>query len=355
MYQKYIKVTGTANERGRQIGSLLKMQIETNYKNQTEYYRNKENFDYIKWGEIACRYIPIIEKWAPKVLEEMHGMAEGSGLAFDQILAMTTAYEKSFARDQVSDKCTSFLAAPKATKEGKTIVGQTNDECFTEWLPQLDAVIHHKEGDEEAIIYTHPGVPAYMGINNYGLSVLWTYIDNGITGTGVPTNVIIRQLLGCRNVDEAIHYLQEIPHDIPNQFGLADKEGNIVSAECFPNKVYTMRSNEYLIHANHNVIAVQEEERTCSQTTWDRYQVMEQQVKENLGNIDVDLAKQFLKSHERFPHSICCHPFPEKPWNKTLASMIYDLNEGKMHIAFGNACEVPYHTYEFVNYPWDII
>lgn len=68
----------------------------------------------------------------------MHGLAEGAEMEFEQILALTTAYEKSFARDQVSDKCTAFMASSRATKDGKVIVGQTNDECFTEWLYQLE-------------------------------------------------------------------------------------------------------------------------------------------------------------------------------------------------------------------------
>ena len=44
---------------------------------------------------MAERYVPMIEKWAPEVLEEMHGLAEGAEMEFEQILALTTAYEKS--------------------------------------------------------------------------------------------------------------------------------------------------------------------------------------------------------------------------------------------------------------------
>ena len=66
--------------------------------------------------------------------------------------------------------------------------------------------------------------------------------------------------------------------------------------------------------------------------------------------IDVELAKEFFRSHERFPNSICSHPYPEKPWNKTLATMVFDLTEGEMHIAFGNACETPFNSYKFEHY-----
>lgn len=347
MYKKYIAVEGDAFSRGKQIGEELKMQIETNYLNQKRYYMDREGFDYGKWEEVAARYVRHMEKWTSEVLDEMRGMAEGAQMDFKQVLALATAYEKSFARDQISDKCTAFLVTGEASRDRKTIIGQTNDECFTEWLYQLDTVIHHIEGDREVLLYTHPGVPAYMGINNGGVAVMWTYIDNGVTGDGLPTNVIIRHLLNCRTAKEAVQFLKEAPHDIPNQFGIADKTGYIASVECFPNKVYIKTDDKYLVHANHTVIGIEEPEFTCSKTTWDRYEVMEEQVKQNLGKIDVDMCKDFLRNHDRFPNSICSHPYPEKPWNKTLAAMVFDLGQMEMHIAFGNPCDHEYRTYRF--------
>ena len=349
MYKRFITVNGNAYERGFEIGRQLKMQIETNYLNQAKYYDVPNGVNYTEWGEMAMRYVPFLEKWTPEVLEEMKGTAEGAGMEFKQILAMTTAYEKSFCRDMVEDKCTAFLLSKDVTKEQKVIVGQTNDECYTEWLYQLDTVIHHVDGGQEVMTYTHPGIPAYMGINNDGLAVLWTYIDNGVTGNGVPTNAIIRHLLTLKSVDEAVDFLKKVPHDIPNQFGVADKAGNIASVECFPNKVYVDCNKLFLVHTNHTAFA-DEPEYTCSKTTWDRYDVMKEQIEGNIGDIDVQKCEDFLRSHERFPNSICSHAYPEKPWNKTLAAMVFDLTEGEMHITFGNPCESEYHTYKFDNY-----
>lgn len=350
MYRKYIVVEGDSYSRGLKIGEELKVQIELNYQNQEKFYLDKEGFNYGKWGEMATRYLPYIEKYAPEVLEELEGMAKGAGMDFKNILALTTAYEKSFARDMVKGKCTSFQVTGEATYAHKTIVGQTNEECFTEWLYPLDVVIHHIDGEHESLIYTHPGVPAYSGINNHGLAVLWEYIDNGVVGSGVPTNVIIRHLLNLKTADEAIEFLQSIPHDIPNEFGIADKNGRIVSTECFPNKVYIDEGDGYLVHTNHIVIAKEEPEYTCSTATWDQYEVMEEQIKKNYGNIDVDMCKDFLKSHERFPNCICAHLCAERPWNKTFAAMVYDLSGGEMHIAFDNPCEAEYKKLRFRRY-----
>ena len=62
------------------------------------------------------------------------------------------------------------------------------------------------------------------------------------------------------------------------------------------------------------------------------------------------MQKNFLEVMRDFPNSICSHPYPEKPWNKTLATMVFDLTEGEMHIAFGNAYETPFNSYKFEHY-----
>lgn len=351
MYQRYIAVEGSAYERGVQIGQKLRRQIEVNYLNQSRFYREKEDFSYNKWGEMAKRYLPIIEKWTPEVLEEMNGMMDGSGLPFEYVLALTTAYEKSFARDMVKGKCTSFMVSKPATYAQKVIVGQTNEEDYTEWLSALDTVIHHIDGENEVLLYTHPGVPAYTGMNNRGLAVLWEYIDNGKVGDiGVPTNAIIRHILNCANVDEAVEFLKSVPHDVPNEFGIADKSGRLLSVECFPNKVYVKETDSYIVHTNHIIVGTEEPEYTCSAATYDQYEVMERQILDHYGYIDVEMGQEFLKNHERYPHSICAHPTAERPWNETLAGVVYDLTCGEMFTSFGCPCENVFQKNRFRKY-----
>lgn len=353
MYERIIRVEGSARERGVQIGQQLKDAIQTNYLNQTRFYRDTEGYDYQAWCQCSKKYLPFLQKYAPQVLEELEGMAQGSGLAMEQILAMTTAYEKSFGCQDMGDKCTAFLAMGKATQNGSVLCGQTNDERLDEWLHELDVVIHHLDPESglEVLTYTHPGIPAYMGMNNAGLAVLWTYIDNGQKQDGVPTNVIIRQLLSCTTLEEGVAYLQSIPHAIPNHFALAHRTQGIVCVECFPNAVYVQRGEDYLVHANHNLFCPQEKEETCSWSTRQRCQQMERLVKEQYGKITPEVAEDFFRSHDGFPYSICVHPNPNKPLGKTLAAMVYDLEQGEMHIAFGNPCEMPYHRYRFDRYP----
>lgn len=351
MYERYISSIGNDFKRGFDIGVNLKAQIQTNYLNQVRFYKETENYDYKLWEKNCSKYIPYIEKWAPEVLEELKGMAEGAEISFESILAMSTAYEKSFGCEKVGDKCTAFLATNNAVEGNGTICAQTNDERFDEWLHELDVVIHHKDDltGLEVLTYTHPGVPAYMGMNNKGLAVLWTYIDNGQAQNGVPTNIIIRKLLNMETIEKAVEYLKSIPHAIPNQFSLAHADGKIVCVECFPNKIYVKYGVNYLTHTNHNTFA-DEKECTCSWSTYQRREEVEKLVKQHYGKLNVERAKEILASHKGFPYSICVHPNEHKPLGKTLAAMIYDLNCGEMHIAFGNACCSKFYSYRFNQY-----
>lgn len=348
MIHRYIEVRGTDFERGILIGQTLKMQIETNLASQKLFYKdNKKTIS--QWLEKAAAYLEFTEKYAPNILQEMRGVAEGSQLDFQEILYLYTIYERSFFDEAISDKCTSFAVKGSATVDGTVICGQTNDERLDEYRSEVDCVVHHVDSNSslETLIYSHPGIPAYMGMNNYGLGIMWTYIDNGQRQPGVPTAGIIRELLNKKNLKEAKDYLYEIPHAIPNQFTLSHSKEGILSVECFPNGIYESQPSDYLIHGNHNSIALEEPEKGGSKTSHSRCEAMAAIVQENFGIIDVELGKQFLANHRNFPKSICNHPSPEHPLSKSLASMVFDLGKGEMHLAFGNACEQPFHVYHF--------
>lgn len=159
MYERYLKVTGNAYERGLAIGKALSMQIQTNYRNQKKYYRISEGYNYEDWEHICLRYQDAIYKWAPDVMDEIRGTAEGSGMELKQILALTTAYEKSFGRNEIREKCTVLAASGDATKDGSVILAQTNDENFTEWLNELDVVIHHVQSGFQVMTLPIPVFP----------------------------------------------------------------------------------------------------------------------------------------------------------------------------------------------------
>jgi hypothetical protein len=68
-------------------------------------------------------------------------------------------------------------------------------------------------------------------------------------------------------------------------------------------------------------------------------------------DLTVEDLKAFLADHEGKPTSICRHPHdgPDHPSvsarGRTVASIIAEPGEGRMHVARGNPCQTPYATY----------
>jgi len=378
MKKRLLTVVGNDHERGYQIGTQLERSIKVNYLNQIRHYKEMSGYDFTQWVESCKKYIPLVQKYTPHTYAELCGMADGAKMPFEQILALTSAYELAVTGGNIADKCTGFSVAGNYTDNGGAICGQTNDEDFSEWIPYLDAVLRHKASDgPSALIYTHPGIAAYMGMNDAGISILWQYIDNGERAFGVPTNCIIREVLFYSELDDVINFLNEVPHAIPNHYLITHKNQGKASVECYPSGVFVKKSLTNICHANNiltpekingcdkknpliyrNPFSVSEMEKEAYEGAlngidgvleWSyvRYDTICKLVDANKGKINVDIAKQFLSDHTHEPFSICSHPnFVNTRW-KTLASIVFDMEQAHMHIAFGSACETDFYEFSF--------
>lgn len=382
MNQRFFSVAGTDYQRGLEVGKLLRWSIVTNFNNQVDFYAAKppgEAYNFQNWAEESKDYLPYIQEYCPHCYEELRGMAEGAQLPLKDILALTTAYELAVTGGNVSGKCTGFAVAGEYTKTGGAICGQTNDECVNEWLSDLDVVIKHQNSHgPSSLVYTHPGISSYMGMNDCGLAVLWQYIDDGQRQMGVPTNCILRELLFYQDIDEAISFLEKVPHTIPNNYLLTHKTQGTACVECYPDGVFIQSSKSHTCHTNN--ILTSEKKNSCDakdplvyrqpfslktieemaeeviqgrltgldgilEWSYLRLHAIKELVEESKGKIDAKTAMDFLSSHRYQPFSICSHNSPLNPTWKTLAAIIFDLEAGKMYIAFGCPCEVQYQEY----------
>jgi len=352
MHHRRITATGSSYARGESIGKRWRNSIITILKSLETAALAKDGMTLQDWLPHARGLLPFIQEYAPNTLEEMKGMAAGSDLLFDNILLLACAYEKWF-NYHTPEHCTAFAVMGEASKTAELICGQNNDECLHHWAAgQLDGVIHHRdESGLETLIYTHPGIPAYMGMNSAGLCLLWMAIDNGERAAGIPTNVLIRETLLCTTLESAVEYMKKVPKALPNAFMLAHPDQGICNIECSPSLFYPEYSQDFLYHANHilnDEMAVNDKNKDdpgCS--TISRYAAMGSLIEKYYGETDISLARQMLSDHTGYPKSICAHPRADAIYSKTLASMIFHPKSGCMEIAFGNGCEMPYETYLF--------
>jgi hypothetical protein len=125
-----------------------------------------------------------------------------------------------------------------------------------------DAVLHFYLENEngssngELLIYTHLGIPAYMGMASGGLSLQWNTIDDGERAEGLPTTVMIFEVLARQqSIEQSLQYVQSVPRTCPNAFVFGwdqmQNNGQVSSIEVSPQHMTVINfTNGHTIHAN---------------------------------------------------------------------------------------------------------
>ena len=120
MRMALIEIAGPPRERGRQYGEQARAQIERSIAWYGEQFTATAA---LSWDVVlanARRWEPLVESFLPDALEEMQGIAEGSGFRYEEILALNGRGELSsgnpFAED-VNEGCSSYSILPEAAGE----------------------------------------------------------------------------------------------------------------------------------------------------------------------------------------------------------------------------------------------
>lgn len=288
-----------------------------------------------KWSAMARDAEPYIRRYAPVAWEEIKGAGEAGikGVTMDVMLMLAVEYEMYV--EVGSDAWSSFRPpADKCTGYGAPgLSGQNNDEVPNLYLDASeDVVLSILDPDGHgALIYTHPGWPAYMGMNSHGVSVLWQYIDTGERGAGVPTNVLIREMLAQASLDSAIQFLAHTPRMIPNNFILTDTS-KVVNVELSSSHFTPLSlSQGFVVHTNHLLFdqAMQDHDVGNAQTSVQRYKAMRALVRHHDGaTVQAEDLQSMLATHPVFRDGRAGTD------NDTLASMVFDLHSLSMGIWF---------------------
>lgn len=203
---------------------------------------NKQRLRYAK------RCWPHVEKSAPTSAAFMRGIARGSGLSLEHV-TLLTLHEEIYHQPH----CTAFAATGDATRGGKTIVGQNWD-----WAPDLfpwaGLLRLCMKGHLNRATYHYPGLWSSAGINEAGLCLMWTgggYFPQVAPIVGVPTYVLISEILELRTVAEALDYLGNIQQAGSFIFFLGDATGDTAIVEAVPRKRTIERAPQLGCRANH--------------------------------------------------------------------------------------------------------
>ncbi len=301
-------------------------------------------------------FIPAIKQHAPDLLEEVRGIADGSGWPYREILTRQMSDEEPWYRrfkrygidpnisidamNEEHEHCTAIAQA--AYGDRPNVVAQ-NMDCSS-WYQDHQTIVHVKEcaSDVEAFILTVAGKLSLCGMNNYGVGVCCNTVHQlDHDPRGLPEDFIVRKILTKKSVAEVIDFMHSIPHASGQNYTVGDPN-RIVYVECGKHKVAvgeTTLPAGQLVHTNHPLLnddtAVYEwalaflrkrdpnliENMKARATSLPRFNFMTEEALERGALSERDIV-EMLQDHTT---PVCLHA---KEGNYTVSLVIFSLFHG---------------------------
>jgi len=344
-----VPVKGNSYSRGQQHGSRTRAAIGKNLDTYAKLFKHYSNLDWKQIRQEAERFIPIIEKYDPEIMEEIQGIADGAERGVEEIVALNARYELIYSSWTV---CTSFVATPEATSSRHTLMGQNWD--WSVFVRDTCVILKiEQEGKPSILTFMEAGMVGKIGLNSAGIGLcvngLVSNKDKRLPST--PFHVICREILNSKNMSDAVEAVLRAERKCSANYLIVHENGEAIDLEAAPGDVdYKQPMRGILVHANH-FTSTKLGIRDPWKVRWPDTLVREQRAKSFLdqgyGKIDIKIVQQLLRDHFNHPNSICKHEDerePEIEQEITAASIIMDLNEKEIYVSAGPPCENEYRA-----------
>ncbi len=342
-----IEVAGSHREMGRQFGEQLRPEIHEYSEMWLSKASARSGLSRDTLLDQIGGIVRAIEEYAPHLADEVRGVAEGARLDEREAFSIQVRMELLYAGPP-EPSCTTFAVTGDRTTDRRTIVGQNVD--LDQEVERFGLIIKMKPDDGPALMmYTSPGLISYVGLNDAGLAVHGNLLVSPGWRAAFPRYFLTRLMLEQRTVDAALEAGLRPRRASSRNLILGDAEGTIANVELTVDDASVMRSDKgELVHTNHYVSAelCDEDSRPGHTNSQHRYSRIQELMHLHDEPLDVEDLQGFFRDHDGKPGSICAH-VREDSTSKTVASLISEPAEGRLHATFGSPCENDYVTYAF--------
>lgn len=386
-----VRVRGTYREIGRAVGETARPLIAA----ALDYYR--EHFEAmagIRFATAELRaqdYLAYARRRLPQYVEELQGMAEGSGQPLSALLVPNCGEEFTCAASPgpAAPACTGVVVFAG----GRRIVGHNMDWYAVDVDKNVLFDVTCPDGTRFLTVAGVPYLPI-LGLNSHGIA----YVGNSVYGNdarlGVPNVFVRRWALEAGDLetlerratspwrargsnhtaaDRAGHLVDvETSAAAAERFSICvvagAEEGN-AAGECDPagerDGADALPGAEALpgtraravplwyAHTNHYTLpGMGPFEGNPARESRDRLARAGRLLREGVerGDDAFELVARVLRDHAGGVDAICGHPAdgaPRPDQSITVASMICDLDEMRLHACAGPPCRTSYREYAF--------
>jgi isopenicillin-N N-acyltransferase-like protein len=348
-----VSVSGSHREMGRQIGETCRKQVTHSIESACQLLAESYTQLELTWGAAriqAHKYLPFAQAHYPQYVEEMTGIAEGANVDFSDVVLVNTMEALTDDTLQLTH-CTSFAVNDDRTVNRHVLLAHNED-----WVPEdeNDVFIIHANSRNECpfLAMTYGCLLPNVGFNAYGIAQLCDSVYPNDPRIGIPRVVAARAVLASQRLDKAIHYSLSPQRAAGYNHVLAHESGELYSVEVSSHHFALLYGEDgYIVHTNNYLApAMQKVERKPEDLIGSRVRYFRAlRLVKRQDRHNIESLQAILRDHVNFSNSICNHTVDASDpldRGKTINSMVIDLTACEMHIAWGNPCEKPFHTYQ---------
>lgn len=282
----------------------------------------------------------LFSRWCPGLNEELQGFADALQVPIARIIYYGMTY--------LRPNCSHIALLPCMTKSGRPLIARNYEFSHeAEDFTLVKTVVTGK--------YAHLGTSVLHfgrddGFNEHGLAIT-------LSACGFPVGpleymrkpkliglqfwAVIRTLLeNCKDVNEALSFMQDMPIAYNLNLMLVDKAGNIALVETMDGRRAVKRishgsSERYLCATNHPVLPeIIPHEPKAMRHSLQRYEWIQRKL-DGASDVTVEDLKEMLLA--KYPDGLCCHFFNE--FFGTTKSMVIDPGCGTIELCWGGKLE----------------
>jgi len=266
---QHVRVEGTSYQRGLQYGRQAATRVRLSVQAYQQAFAHFAGWDWATVRREAVRFEAPIGAFRPAYLEEMRGIADGAGLDPTDVLAINVRTEVMYSAKarqapraeapparRVPAECSAFAHVPGPGQPGPAILGQNWDWLLhaAQTLVMLEA---RPDDGPDFVTVVEAGLLAKAGMNAAGLGLVTNALvtDADVGEPGLPYHVLLRAVLDCATVTEAVKVLQAGPRSSSANYLIAHASGAALDIEAAPGdftRLYPLFPEDgVLLHTNH--------------------------------------------------------------------------------------------------------
>ena len=354
----YVEIEGTPFEIGFQHGELFKDKILNSIQRYKEMFMDYSNLEWSRAKKLSTRFVEVIRDYNPDYLEEIRGVAEGSGLDFEDILALNCRSELVFVGnelDKADGGCTSIGISSDAGTGGDAFLAHNWDWKTSQRESMIMMKITQKNGRPTIFMVTEAGIIGKTGFNSAGVGLYLNALSTDQAPKGLPLHMAMRGILDCETLAEAVKAATRFQLGCCANFMIGHKNGECVDIEIENEEFDVLYPKDgIIVHTNHfissrlPILPRKDMGKRKFTDSFVRLGRADKLLRKKGSEISEEDIKAVLTDHVEYPSSICRHDDEklEKGLRMgTVFSMIINLTKGEILFCKGNPCELEYEKY----------